>query len=80
MLVEQINGTLVTIAKDVKIQVEFNPSQVSAYRLIGYENRILATEDLDLVGKLAEFKSDMAAGVVKKSDKVQQKLAADGLI
>lgn len=42
--------------------------------------QILATEDLALVGKLAEFKADMAAGVVKKSDKVQQKLVADGLV
>lgn len=45
VLVQQISGTLVTIARDVKIQVEFNPSQVAAYRLIGYENRKLANED-----------------------------------
>lgn len=44
-LVEQAGGTLVTIAKDVKIQVEFNPAQVRSYRLIGYENRLLARED-----------------------------------
>ncbi len=47
MLVEQMSGTLVTIAKDVKIQVEFNPAEVAAYRLIGYENRILAAEDFN---------------------------------
>jgi secreted protein with Ig-like and vWFA domain len=47
VLVEQMNGTLVTIAKDVKIQVEFNPAQVAAYRLIGYENRALAKEDFN---------------------------------
>ena len=47
VLVEQIGGTLVTIAKDVKIQVEFNPAQVAAYRLIGYENRMLANEDFN---------------------------------
>jgi len=47
LLVEQISGTLVTIAKDVKIQVEFNPSQVSGYRLIGYEKRLLAKEDFN---------------------------------
>ena len=47
VLVEQINSTLVTIAKDVKIQVEFNPKEVAAYRLIGYENRILAAEDFN---------------------------------
>lgn len=41
----EFGGTLYTIAKDVKIQVEFNPSKVQAYRLIGYENRLLADED-----------------------------------
>ncbi len=45
VLVEQMSGTLVTIAKDVKIQVEFNPAKVAAYRLIGYENRKLANQD-----------------------------------
>lgn len=45
VLVEQISGTLVTIAKDVKIQVEFNPLKVEGYRLIGYENRLLNDED-----------------------------------
>jgi hypothetical protein len=44
-LVEQIGGTLVTVAKDVKIQVEFNPERVRRYRLVGYENRRLADED-----------------------------------
>ncbi len=47
MLVEQVSGTLVTIAKDVKIQVEFNPAQVASYRLIGYENRLLKKEDFN---------------------------------
>jgi Ca-activated chloride channel family protein len=47
VLVEQMNGTLVTIAKDVKIQVEFNPAEVGAYRLIGYENRMLRKEDFN---------------------------------
>ena len=47
LLVEQISGTLITIAKDVKIQVEFNPAQVAAYRLIGYENRMLKKEDFN---------------------------------
>ncbi len=46
-LVEQAGGTLVTIAKDVKIQVEFNPLKVQAYRLIGYENRLLANADFN---------------------------------
>ena len=45
VMVEQVGGTLVAIAKDVKVQVEFNPANVLAYRLIGYENRILAAED-----------------------------------
>ena len=47
VLEEQLAGTLVTIAKDVKIQVEFNPAQVAAYRLIGYENRVLNAEDFN---------------------------------
>ncbi|MBD63709.1 MAG: hypothetical protein CME62_00755 [Halobacteriovoraceae bacterium] len=47
VLVEQIGGTMMTIAKDVKIQVEFNPGRVEAYRLIGYENRLLAKEDFN---------------------------------
>ncbi len=42
---KEFGGTLYTIAKDVKIQVEFNPTKVQAYRLIGYENRLLADED-----------------------------------
>jgi len=46
-LVDEMSSTLVTIAKDVKIQVEFNPERVAAYRLIGYENRILAAEDFN---------------------------------
>ncbi len=44
-LVKEFGGTMFTIAKDVKIQVEFNPSVVQAYRLIGYENRLLNNED-----------------------------------
>ena len=47
VLVQDMLGTLVTIAKDVKIQVEFNPAEVQAYRLIGYENRMLAKEDFN---------------------------------
>lgn len=45
VLVNELGGTLFTIAKDVKIQVEFNPLHVASYRLIGYENRLLANED-----------------------------------
>ncbi len=47
VLVEQINSTLVAIAKDVKVQVEFNPRRVGAYRLIGYEDRIMTKEDFN---------------------------------
>ena len=45
VLVHEMGGTLLTIAKDVKLQVEFNPSRVKAYRLIGYESRMLRDED-----------------------------------
>ncbi|RMG66669.1 MAG: VWA domain-containing protein [Bacteroidetes bacterium] len=47
VLVSEMGGTLFTIAKDVKIQVEFNPAIVKGYRLIGYENRLLAAEDFN---------------------------------
>ena len=47
VLVKEMAGTLLTIAKDVKIQIEFNPAVVGSYRLIGYENRILAKEDFN---------------------------------
>jgi Ca-activated chloride channel family protein len=45
VFVEELGGTMVTIARDVKIQVEFNPESVAAYRLIGYENRDIADKD-----------------------------------
>ncbi|ALG68884.1 vWA domain-containing protein [Beggiatoa leptomitoformis] len=45
VLVDEVSSTLQIIAKDVKIQIEFNPAQVAEYRLIGYENRVLARED-----------------------------------
>lgn len=47
VLVSQFGGTLITIAKDVKIQIEFNPTKVKEYRLIGYENRIMNAEDFN---------------------------------
>ena len=47
VLVEQAGGTLVTIAKDVKLQIEFNPKHVAAYRLVGYENRVLQDRDFN---------------------------------
>lgn len=46
-LVAQFGGTLFTVAKDVKLQVEFNPARVASYRLVGYENRQLAAEDFN---------------------------------
>ena len=45
MLVQEMGGTLLTVAKDVKLQVEFNPARVRAYRLLGYEDRLLRDED-----------------------------------
>ena len=47
VLVEQMGATVFAIAKDVKVQVEFNPARVAGYRLIGYENRLLAKEDFN---------------------------------
>ena len=47
VLVEQATGTLLTVARDVKVQVEFNPREVSSYRLIGYDNRLLAARDFN---------------------------------
>jgi Ca-activated chloride channel family protein len=47
VLVQQFGGTLFTLAKDVKVQVEFNPALVQEYRLLGYENRLLAAEDFN---------------------------------
>ena len=59
VLVEEMSGTLFTVAKDVKIQVDFNPAKVEAYRLIGYENRLLRTQDFNNDAKDA---GDMGAG------------------
>ena len=47
VLVEEMGGTLFTVAKDVKLQVEFNPARVKGYRLIGYENRLMEARDFD---------------------------------
>ncbi|MEM7477255.1 MAG: von Willebrand factor type A domain-containing protein [Planctomycetota bacterium] len=46
-MVKQLSGNLMTVAKDVKIQVEFNPERVRSYRLLGYENRVMAAKDFD---------------------------------
>lgn len=47
VLISELGGTLFTVAKDVKIQVEFNPAKVQAYRLIGYESRLLEAKDFN---------------------------------
>jgi Ca-activated chloride channel family protein len=47
VLVDQLSGTLVPIARDVKVQVEFNPAKVGAYRLIGYEQRLMSAQDFN---------------------------------
>ena len=59
VLVQQAGGTFVTVAKDVKVQVEFNPRVVGSYRLIGYENRVLQDQDFNDDRKDA---GDMGAG------------------
>lgn len=59
VLVNQMNETFVTVAYDAKIQVEFNPAVISRYRLLGYENRLLAQEDFDNDNKDA---GDIGAG------------------
>lgn len=59
VMVEQMSGTLVTIAKDVKLQVEFNPQFVQSYRLVGYEDRVLKNEDFNNDAKDA---GDIGAG------------------
>ncbi|MFD2144307.1 vWA domain-containing protein [Mucilaginibacter antarcticus] len=51
-MVTEFGGTLFTVAKDVKLQVEFNPNTVQAYRLLGYENRLMAKEDFNNDTKL----------------------------
>ena len=47
IFVQELGATLLTVAKDVKFQVEFNPARVAAYRLVGYENRVMAAEDFN---------------------------------
>jgi Ca-activated chloride channel family protein len=59
VLVSEMGGTLFTIAKDVKLQIEFNPARVASYRLIGYENRLLRKEDFNNDAKDA---GDIGAG------------------
>jgi Ca-activated chloride channel family protein len=58
-IVTEFGGTMFTVAKDVKIQVEFNPKYVQAYRLVGYENRVMAAEDFNNDAKVG---GDMGVG------------------
>lgn len=58
-IITEFGGTLFTVAKDVKMQVEFNPAQVQAYRLLGYENRLLESEDFNNDQKVG---GDMGVG------------------
>ena len=58
-MVTEFGGTLFTVAKDVKLQVEFNPAKVQSYRLLGYEDRLLAKEDFNNDAKLG---GDMGVG------------------
>jgi Ca-activated chloride channel family protein len=58
-MVNEFGGTLFTIAKDVKLQVEFNPAKVNAYRLLGYEDRLMQKEDFNNDIKVA---GDMGVG------------------
>lgn len=60
-MVTEFGGTLFTVAKDVKLQVEFNPAKVAAYRLLGYEDRLMAKEDFNNDAKLG---GDMGVGHV----------------
>jgi Ca-activated chloride channel family protein len=93
LLVDEIDGTLATVAKDVKIQVEFNPALVSSYRLIGYENRALekdgfedAAVDAGEVGfghaVTALYEIDPARGGVRKRvfASAEEKAAAERLL
>ncbi len=84
VLVSQMAGTLFTVAKDVKIQVEFNPARVKSYRLIGYENRLLADRDFNDDKKDA---GDMGAGhsvtalyEVVPADSLEQVASVDPLV
>ncbi len=93
VLVDGIGGTLMTIAKDVKIQVEFNPAIVRAYRLIGYENRVMAAHEFNDdkkdagelgVGHTVTFlyeivpaESSSKEGAVAKVDPLKYQAAAD---
>lgn len=78
---EQVAGTLYTIAKDVKIQVEFNPALVAGYRLIGYENRLLANRDFEDDRKDAgEIGAGHSVTALYEIVPAGQKLENDGIV
>ncbi|MBF0385841.1 MAG: von Willebrand factor type A domain-containing protein [Candidatus Omnitrophica bacterium] len=83
VLVNELGSTLFTIAKDVKIQIEFNPSQVKAYRLIGYENRMLKKEDFNNdtkdAGELGAGHTVTAIYEIVRSDSGEQFAKVDDL-
>jgi hypothetical protein len=80
---DELSGTLVTIAKDVKVQVEFNPARVGAYRLIGYENRALAAQDFANdkkdAGDIGAGHSVTALYEIVRATPAPQPTAGDGL-
>lgn len=77
---QQISGTLYTIAKDVKIQVEFNPAKVAGYRLIGYENRLLANRDFkDDTKDAGEIGAGHAVTALYEIVPAGQKVENDGI-
>ena len=77
---EQAAGTLYTIAKDVKIQIEFNPAKVTGYRLIGYENRLLADRDFNDDKKDAgEIGAGHSVTALYELIPVGQKIPKDGV-
>lgn len=77
---QQIAGTLFTIAKDVKIQVEFNPNLVAGYRLIGYENRMLANQDFkDDKKDAGEIGSGHSVTAIYEIIPAGQKVENDGI-
>ncbi len=80
VLVQEMGGTLYTVAKDVKLQLEFAPDMVESYRLIGYENRLLANEDFDNdavdAGEIGSGHSVTALYELVMTDKGKQEITA----
>lgn len=80
VLVTEMSGTLYTIAKDVKIQVEFNPSQISSYRLIGYDNRLMDAHDfIDNTKDAGEVGSGHSVTVLYEIELADTSVMYDGI-